>query len=419
MPLVNELDITQYLNGLGREVLDAAGPQYFNCHFYVIDDEELNAFTAPSGLIFIHSGLIRKFDNENEMMSVIAHEIGHVMSRHIAERNEQAPKMTAATLALILAGMAIGAGSLSEALVMGGMATGQTMSLKYSREDEEEADRKAFELMREMNRDPKDMLSMLHKMHRLYKIRMGNIPQYLLTHPIPRNRINYIEDLINLYSPNDYKQVDALIFERIRKRMEVITGDMDKLEKEYRQTLTEAEGEKDKQMTALYGLALICHKKGRYKEAINNLNEVINVFEGMPILWTDLGRVYLDSGEIDAALRLFDKARTAEPGNMYNNYYLAQALEHKGESDRAGKLYRQISNHAEDYPPVYKHIARISDQRGKKGLSHYYLGLHYYYTGEFTVSQFHLKKARTELGKDDPKQKEVDDILARIQGYRS
>ncbi|MFP3983908.1 MAG: M48 family metalloprotease, partial [Desulfurivibrionaceae bacterium] len=419
-PLINELDVNQYLNSLGQEVLNAAGSQYFTYHFYVINNDELNAFAAPSGLIFIHSGLIRKTDNENELMSVIAHEAGHIMARHIAGRSEQAPKLNAATLALVLAGMAVGAGPLSEALVMGGMATGQAMSLKYSRQDEAEADRKALDLMREMNRNPGDMLSMLQKMHRLYKIRMGNVPQYLLTHPIPKNRMNSVEDLINPFSSSKYKDVDRFSFDRNQVRVKVITGDSAKLEEEYRQILENSDSSHYEQVIAEYGLGLLFHKKGNYKEAISRLEEVMDFFPERAILWTDLGRVYLDSGDTDTALKLLEKSRSREPGNMYNNFYLARALERKEKFDRAETLYKQVMGHVEDYPPVYKRIAKLSARKDEeKGSSHYYLGLHYFYGGDFATSKLHLQKAGTRLDKDDPKQKEIEDILSRIREYRS
>lgn len=421
-PLINELDVNQYLNSLGQEVLNAAGSQYFTYHFYVINNDELNAFAAPSGLIFIHSGLIKKTDNEGELMSVIAHEAGHIMARHIAGRTEQAPKLTAATLALVLAGMAIGAGPLSEALVMGGMATGQAMGLKYSRQDEAEADRKALDLMEEMNRNPGDMLSMLQKMHRMYKIRMGNVPQYLLTHPIPKNRMNNVEDLVSPYSSGKYKEADKFSFDRNQIRVKVITGDSAKLEEGYRQILEDSDSDSShyEQVIAEYGLGLLLHKKGHYEDAIRRLKGVMDFFPERPILWTDLGRVYLDAGDTDTALKLLEQARNRDPGNLYNNFYLARALEKKEEFDRAGTLYQQVRGHAEDYPPVYKRIAKLSARKNEgKGVSHYYLGLHYFYDGDFATSKLHLRKAGTKLDEDDPKQQEIEDILSRIREYRS
>ena len=73
--LIDEPDIIQYINELGRSTLEVAGPQFFDYHFFVINNKELNAFAAPSGLIFFHTGLIESLDSEGELVGVVAHEI--------------------------------------------------------------------------------------------------------------------------------------------------------------------------------------------------------------------------------------------------------------------------------------------------------------------------------------------------------
>jgi len=120
--LIDEPDIIQYINELGRSTLDVAGPQYFDYHFFIIDNKELNAFAAPSGLIFFHSGLIESLENEGELVGVVAHEIGHVVSRHLAGRMEKSTIISAATTLGVLLGIALGAGALSQALISGSVA---------------------------------------------------------------------------------------------------------------------------------------------------------------------------------------------------------------------------------------------------------------------------------------------------------
>ena len=65
--LIDEPDVIQYINELGQGTLAVAGSQYFDYHFFVIKNKELNAFAAPSGLIFFHSGLVESLDSEEEL----------------------------------------------------------------------------------------------------------------------------------------------------------------------------------------------------------------------------------------------------------------------------------------------------------------------------------------------------------------
>ncbi|MGW8161792.1 MAG: M48 family metalloprotease, partial [Desulfobulbales bacterium] len=81
--VIDEPDIIQYINELGQATVAVAGSQFFDYHFFVINNKELNAFAAPSGLIFVHSGLIETLNSEDALAGVLAHEVGHVVSRHL------------------------------------------------------------------------------------------------------------------------------------------------------------------------------------------------------------------------------------------------------------------------------------------------------------------------------------------------
>jgi predicted Zn-dependent protease len=80
--IIEDPDISQYINKIGQDVLEVTGVQYFDYHFFVINNREFNAFAAPSGLLFFHSGLISAMNSEDELVSVIAHEIGHIVILH-------------------------------------------------------------------------------------------------------------------------------------------------------------------------------------------------------------------------------------------------------------------------------------------------------------------------------------------------
>ncbi|MBI5558821.1 MAG: M48 family metalloprotease [Deltaproteobacteria bacterium] len=410
--LLDELDISQYINNLGDSILALAGPQFFDYHFYVIDNKEFNAFATPSGLIFFHSGIINAMDTEGELVSVMAHECGHVMSRHIAERIEKSTAINASTLAMMLAGIALGGGALSQALVTGGMATGAAMSLEFTRQDEEEADRISFNLMDGQQRDPHEMLSMLNKMYKESKIKMGNIPQYLLTHPKPKLRMSYVEDLLHIKGEAQYRAFDQFAFRRLQKRVSSLTVEPQKLYGKYRKEVREATGE-DVKMMATYGLALADMSTGNYEQAAEKLREVIRYYPDKPLLLTDLGIVYLQWGKVETALMYLEEARGKDPGSWYSAFYLANALQQSGQDDRAEDLYTQILGHNADYPGAYYQLAQIATKKGKEAQAHIYLGKNFYYEGNFPTSTFHLKKARELASGRD--REEVQDLLDKIK----
>ncbi len=216
--VLDDPDISQYINSLGQSVLEVAGPQYFDYHFFVVKSDQFNAFAAPSGLIFFYTGLIRTMKTEDELVSVLAHEIGHVVSRHIAHRMSKQGKVTAATLLLGLASLAFGNAALAQGLLTGSLAANEAIKLSFSRQDEEQADRLSYGWMRALQRNPKSMEGMLKTMRRISRYRSNKLPAYLLTHPNPEDRLNYVQSLSDIDQSGEgyYKKTNNFDFLRFK-----------------------------------------------------------------------------------------------------------------------------------------------------------------------------------------------------------
>ena len=86
--LVDDESANQFITDLGRYLTMPLETKPFPFHFYIVNDNTLNAFAAPGGHIFVFSGLIEAMDNLDELSSVICHELGHVTARHISQRIE-------------------------------------------------------------------------------------------------------------------------------------------------------------------------------------------------------------------------------------------------------------------------------------------------------------------------------------------
>ncbi len=416
--LLEDPDISQYINNLGREILSVTGSQYFHYHFYVIKNKIFNAFAAPSGLVFIHSGLILQMDDEGELFSVMAHECGHVNSRHIADRINKSGKVTAATLAMVLAGIAMGGGALTQAMITGGLATGASMNLKFSRQDEEEADRLAFKWVVATNRNPADMVKMLKKMYKIEKLRGSSPPPYLLTHPGPKTRLNYVEELISQNPGSAYRVVDQFNFRRIKARIYCLSQNPMKLYAPYNKQLRNSKNEEEKIM-AYYGLSQAYLANIEFALAKENLQKVIDFFPDKPMLRTDMGVIEFQQGNIDQALAHFKYVRKADPGNWYNTFYLGMALQKKGDTKRALELYNQLTGVIPDYPNLYYQIAEIAAGYDDKSEGHFYLGKYYFYLGDFKNAAFQINKARETLAATSRMYQETEVILKKIEDVKN
>ncbi len=415
--ILDHPDISQYINKLGNEIVGIAGNQYFDYRFYVINNRQFNAFASPSGLIFMYSGLLETMDTEGELHSVLAHEVGHVVSRHIAGRVENSTKINAATLAMVLAGIALGGGAVSQALVTGGLATGAAMSMAFTRKDEEEADRKAYAYMLQSKRDPQDMVTMLKKMYKVNQLNMGEVPQYLLTHPKPELRMGYVEDLIHLDPSGTYSQNDQFEFNRIKCRVKSYTRQPDQLMVSYRKKIRTTDNDFERLM-ATYGLSLAYFDQAEYDKAEVELQKVIAAFPKKTILLSDLGLIYFKSGRLQEAQNLFDKARNLDPADWYASYNLAVTLTTSGDDERALALYKQLVGAMPDFSGGYFQIAGIYSRQGKQDLSHLNLGRSFYYKGQFKPATYHLHKAKEMMTADLAVQSEIDELLKTIKDLK-
>ena len=301
--LLDAPDISQYINDLGYQVLKVAGPQYFNYHFFVVKSEQFNAFAAPGGLVFFYTGLIQTMKTENQLISVLAHEIGHVVSRHIAQRIAKSGKISAITMGLGMAALALG----NPELLIGSMAAGQAVNLHYSRQDEEEADRLSFGWMKDMHRNPIAMEGMLKTMRRITRYRSDKLPQYLLTHPNPEARSNYVESLIEIDDkqkvPGYYKKTDNFRFLRFKYRVMVQSMDLEQMRIACTNLATSSK-DQEQRIMAQYGLALIAREDHNFTRAAELLKKVETQYPDRDILEVDTAVLKMEAGQIDEAAAL-------------------------------------------------------------------------------------------------------------------
>lgn len=411
--VMDDPDITQYINEIGQRILAVAGPQYFDYHFFVISDKEFNAFAAPSGLIFIHSGLIEAMNSEGELISVMAHECAHVTSRHISDRISKSAKTSIGTAALLIAGIAMGGGALSQALITGSMAANAAMNLKFSREDEEEADRLSYKWMQDLNVDPANMESMLGKMYRISVYRTANIPPYLLTHPEPKQRQGYVQDMIMASGQKPtYKATDNFSFLRMKQRVVVASKDPATLRGLY--TRKADEGKDLQSVMAQYGLALIAQNGADYAQAETLFKSVIAAYPDRPILKTDLAALYMQSGRMSEALSLLNASQKADSRSLYTKYTLAQALEQTGELKKALVMYHDLLPDLPDHAMLQRTIGNLETRMGKKGVGHYYLGRYFWLEGDSKNAKYHLTATIGDQMVDPPIMAKAKTLLADI-----
>jgi predicted Zn-dependent protease len=183
--LIDDPVVTEYVNRVGQNLVrnsDAKVPFTIK----VIDSDEVNAFALPGGFFYVNSGLILRAQEEAELAGVMAHEISHVTARH---GTRQATKGEIAQLAMIPLMILGPAGMAGYALYEGLQFAIPLGFLKFSRDDEREADFLGLEYMYKAGYDPNAYVTFFERIQADEKRRPGTIPRVFSTHPPTPERI--------------------------------------------------------------------------------------------------------------------------------------------------------------------------------------------------------------------------------------
>lgn len=184
---------TQRVYKIGTKLAKVTNRDDFKWEFHTISKDTINAFCLPGGKIFVYKGILKAAKNDDQLATVIAHEIAHAIARHGAERASinQVAGIGGQVLSVIINSKAPQYNS-AFAMAYGYGATYGLM-LPYSRKHELEADRIGLILMKEAGYDTKEALNFWSNMSKLSG-RNKNASDYLSTHPNHHTRMEQIKE---------------------------------------------------------------------------------------------------------------------------------------------------------------------------------------------------------------------------------
>lgn len=187
----------RYIQQFGARLAASSERPNLPWTFRVVDDPAVNAFAIPGGFIYVTRGLLAHLTSEAELASVVGHEIGHITARHtVAEMSKQQ---------VIGLGLAVGSMASSQVAKYAGTANQALgiLYLKFSRDDETQADQLGLRYLRRASYDPRQMAEVFRMLERLSAVEGGaRLPTWLETHPSPASRVAAINQQIGL--PQDF-----------------------------------------------------------------------------------------------------------------------------------------------------------------------------------------------------------------------
>jgi beta-barrel assembly-enhancing protease len=186
-------DINRYVEQIGRRLAANSDRPNLPFTFQVVEDDAVNAFATLGGYVYVNTGLLKTADNEAELASVIAHEIGHIGGKHLVKQMRQKA---------IASGLASATGLDRNTAV--GIGVELALNRPRSRQDEFDADKRG---LRTLTRSGYGQSGIVSFMQKLLK-KGGSAPTFLSTHPATSDRINALQRSINAQPSNRREGLD-------------------------------------------------------------------------------------------------------------------------------------------------------------------------------------------------------------------
>lgn len=269
LPLVRDVQIAEYIQNLGNRLVLATGRSDIdNFTFFVIDDPQINAFAVPGGYVGVNSGLIAAMQREDQLASVVAHEIAHVTQRHHARAFATSNRASLSTAAAVLAAIIIAQASpqAGQAALAAGLAASQQSAINFTRSNEIEADRIGIEILANANFDAQAMAETFEILRRQNSLNTSNRAlEYLRTHPLDNNRIAEASDRAS--SQRAVQSTPQLDFQLFKARLAVLSS----TDPAQTYRVMKSRFQRSKDHYSAYALALITERENRDAESLEYL----------------------------------------------------------------------------------------------------------------------------------------------------
>ena len=436
----NDLPLYDYLNQMERRLLQAAkklqlgganeqGSGAYNFEVFAVKDSSINAFALPGGFIGFHTGLIVTADTDSEVASVMGHETGHVLQRHLARQMDQ----QATNTMLALAGVVLGALAMSRnpsagaGLMQGGQAAAISNQLSYSRDAEREADRIGFQILEASGYDVNGAPGFFQKLQRATGIMdKGGAPAYVRTHPLTTDRIADMQDRARTVAPRTVPTAIEFYFIKARARLEQAGSSSGIYDLKNIFESFSKQAQAGKQMEGFYGLSLIAQRQGKIDQAETYLAQARNLAQaasapGSPIQRQSLSlditasELALAKGRNEEALQMAQATLRAYPQSYAAGAAMVNVYLKLGRTNDAIAWLKARTRAQPNEVVWWGLLSSAYDQAKNVPMRHYALGEKYALEGAWPSAIEQLRIARSAGGADYYQGSSIDARLREMQ----
>jgi beta-barrel assembly-enhancing protease len=400
--LIDDPEVNSYLQSLGYRLVAESSSPHLSFTFFMVPASSVNAFAAPGGFIGTHSGLVLASESEDELASVLAHEIAHVTQRHLLrgferQKNLSVPMTAATIVAALLVAVDPKAGSAALLAVQAG---GVQMQIDNTRAHEKEADNLGMQNLVRSGFDAHAMPSFFERLQKESRFYTGNaVPEFLRTHPVTTNRIAEARGRAATY-PLQRQLSDPLQFYLMREKLRVMTVDnISELSQLYAEILKT--GNSLNLTATRYGYSLALSKLGEYTKARKELEILIGEDNDRLSYQLALAEIEMAVGRLPAALAIYEEDQRLYPDDQALSLMQVKALLKAHLPEQAIKILHRQLELGHPSQVLYQQLAQAEGDLGHKSQSHSWLAEYYYSAGRITQATDQLRLAAEFAERDE------------------
>ena len=417
LPIVRDAEIEKLLGDYATPLLKTAGLKRSRVDIILVNSSSFNAFVSGRK-IFVNTGTIVDSETPNEVIGVLAHEIAHLAGGHQDRLRQQLDRaQTIAAVTTILgasAAVAAGASGNSGAagagggIALGGLEAARRGLLTYQRSEEIAADRFAVEYLNRTKQSPKGLLTTFARFQRDLALINHRIDPYLLSHPLPRERIAALETIARK-SPYFGKRDAARLQERhdmARAKILAYTGGAGAAEGFARKTKSKK--------AAQYARAIARFLYGSPREALPMIDKLIAAEPSNPYFHEIKGEIQLKARNAGGAVKAFtDAARLEKQGSGLMQSSLGHALVLAGDPQSlrraVGELEVALTMDPVN-PRAYRHLAMAYGRLGDTGSAELATAEENFHSGNYRQAKVFAARAKRRFPNGSPQWLRADDI---------
>ncbi len=338
--IIRDSEIESYLNEWFAPIFDVNNMDPSQVKIILVQQNDINAFVAGGSNIFLYTGLLEKTDNPNELIGVMAHELGHISGGHLIRGREALEKASYESIlgTIIGIGAAVVSGNASAAGV--GSVAGNSVAgrrfLSKTRTFESSADQAAITSMNRAEMNPEGLLSFLRKLEDQELAPVNQQSEYVRTHPLTKNRISAIAAGVEK-SNHQNKAIPERWMEQHRRMRAKLIGYI------HPEQVSWAYDDKDLSIPATYARTVADYRENRIENALSGIDSLIRQEPNNAYFYELKGQMLVDFGRVQEGIAPFQQAVDRRPNDGLFRIALAHAQIESAQNN-SNALHNAIEN---------------------------------------------------------------------------